>query len=80
MTDKKIQDLKFKVADFKRFAYILLAISGFMALGMVLPGNEAVAGQEGLLMALVGGLLIGSFFFHRQAMNIQRLIHEEEAS
>lgn len=80
MTDKKVQDLKLKMTDFKRFAYILLALSGFMAIGMMLPGNTAVSGQETLMIAIVAGLLIGAFFFHRSAMNIQNHLNKDESS
>lgn len=78
MTEKKLHDMKNKVTDFKRFAFILLAISGFLTIGLALPTEFSAGEQQGLLAGIIIVLLIAAYFFHRQAMNTQHEINEEE--
>ncbi|SDY49447.1 YrhC-like protein [Evansella caseinilytica] len=79
MTDeKKLADLKNKVADHKRFAFILLALSGFLSIGLVIPNDAIADGQHGKMVGLIVALLISAFFFHKSAMKTQRIVNEEE--
>ncbi|MBU9713353.1 YrhC family protein [Evansella tamaricis] len=70
-------DLKNKVIDLKRFAFILLALSGFLSVGLVLPNETITAEQQGMIVGLIGILLLSAFFIHRSAMTTQRIINEE---
>ncbi|MDG5786487.1 YrhC family protein [Evansella sp. AB-P1] len=77
MDEKKIIDLKNKVIDLKRFAFILLALCGFLAIGLVLPDN--IAGEhQGMMIGLNALLLIAAIYFHRTALATQRKLLEEE--
>ncbi|MDQ0254295.1 hypothetical protein J2S74_001670 [Evansella vedderi] len=78
MSEKQLTDLKHKVTDLKRFAFILLALSGFLCVGLVLPNEGVTVQQQGMLVGLVFILLIGAFGLHRIAMETQRKINEEE--
>lgn len=77
MTEKHLNDLKNKVIDLKRFAFILLALSGFLSIGLVIPGAILVE-QQGMMIGLLVVLLISAFYCHRSAMAVQHKIYEEE--
>ncbi len=76
MTDSQIKQLKDKVDDYRRFAFILIALSGFLMIGTVLP-KQAVMSQ-GWLLAAVGGLLVLSVSLHGVAVKTQQLLLKEE--
>ena len=78
MTEKNLNDLKNKVTDFKRFSFIILAITSFLAIGLVLPTDFSAGDQQGMVIGIIAALLIAAFYFHRSAMNTQHKINEEE--
>ncbi|MFA9557139.1 YrhC family protein [Evansella sp. AB-rgal1] len=78
MDEKKIIDLKNKVIDLKRFSFILLALCGFLAIGLVLPDGAVAPEHQAIMVGLNFILLFAALFFHRSAMAAQRIINEEE--
>lgn len=79
MDEKKLQDLKSKVIDYKRFSYILLSLCGFLSMGLVLPTITLDGKNFIIVIALIFSLLIGAIAFHRSAMNYERKIYNEES-
>ncbi|MDV2682986.1 YrhC family protein [Alkalihalophilus sp. As8PL] len=78
MTEKKMQDLQAKVADYKRFGFILLSLSAFLFIGLIIPA-------DGQAISLPSGFIVGVFatlglavVCHRLAMNAQKQLYEEE--
>ncbi|HZG73404.1 MAG TPA: YrhC family protein [Chondromyces sp.] len=62
--DNLAKDLQNKIDDFKHFAIILMAVSGFLYLGAVLPveGKTSI-GQQLLMGGTVLLLILGTLFF-----------------
>ncbi|ADU29808.1 YrhC family protein [Evansella cellulosilytica] len=78
MSDKKINELKNKVIDFKRFAFILLALCGFISLGLVLPHESVAPHHQTIMIGMLVVMLMMAFVFHRIAMHSQQKLYEEE--
>ncbi|MCD8511129.1 MAG: YrhC family protein [Bacillus sp. (in: Bacteria)] len=77
MSDKQMKELQNKVIDLKRFAFILLALSGFLSIGLVIPGAIIVE-QQGMMIGLLVTLLLSAFYCHRSAMATRQKLYEEE--
>ncbi|MDV2883767.1 YrhC family protein [Alkalihalophilus pseudofirmus] len=78
MTEKKMRELKDKVADYKRFGFILLSLSAFLFIGLIIPA-------DGQAVSLPSGFIVGVFLTmglavvcHRLAMNAQKQMYEDE--
>ncbi len=67
-----------KVADYKRFAFILLALSVFMFIGLIVPNEGVTQNQSIILVGLSIVTLISAFICHRQAMKFQEQLYNEE--
>lgn len=79
MDEKKINDLKNKVVDFKRFSFILLSLCGFLSVGLILPSISLAKEGYLLVISLIVVLLVSSIFFHRSAMACERKLYSEES-
>ncbi|MBU9722560.1 MULTISPECIES: YrhC family protein [Bacillaceae] len=78
MNEKELMDLKDKVIDLKRFAFILIALSGFLSVGLILPTDSIATEYQGLVVGIIAVLLVGAVWFHRAAMRTQKIVNEEE--
>ncbi|WP_100406627.1 YrhC family protein [Bacillus solitudinis] len=78
MENKIIQDLQTKVADYKRFGFILLSLSIFLFIGLIVPTSGVAAEFKGFIVAGVFIMLGLAFFFHRLAMKVQQKLYNEK--
>ncbi|WP_211274647.1 YrhC family protein [Anaerobacillus arseniciselenatis] len=71
--------LKGKVTDYKRFAFILLALSVFMFIGLIVPNEGVSQMQQMILIILSITSIVFAFIFHKMAMKFrEQLFNEEE--
>ncbi len=70
--------LQEKVVDYKRYAYILLALSVFLFLGLIVPNEAATLNQQKILIGLNICSLVFAAFFHKMAMKCQEQLYREE--
>lgn len=70
--------LEEKVADYKRFAFILLALSVFMFIGLIVPNEGISHNQSLILVGLSVCSLVFALFFHKKAMKTQEQLYSEE--
>ncbi|RLQ98140.1 YrhC family protein [Falsibacillus albus] len=72
---KKIYE---KMMDYKRFAFILLALSAFLYAGVVIPAAGKTMVKEYLLMGSTAAVIIfaGVFFF--QSTKLKKILAESE--
>ncbi|OIJ22003.1 hypothetical protein BKP45_04820 [Anaerobacillus alkalidiazotrophicus] len=73
-----IKLLKDKVTDYKRFAFILLALTTFMFVGLLVPNEGATQIQHILLIGLSICAILCAMFFHRKAMKFQEQLYSDE--
>lgn len=77
MTEKQEMKLKQKVEDYRRFAFILLALSGFLMVGAVLPNESAQVNNQALLLVATGVLLVISVMMHLVSKRTIKVLHQE---
>ncbi len=71
--------LKDKVTDYKRFAFILLALSVFLFIGLIVPNEGVSQIQDTVLIILSISSIIFAFIFHKMAMKFrEQLFNEKE--
>lgn len=70
--------LKDKVTDYKRFAFILLALSVFMFIGLIIPNEGVSQIQAPVLIVLSITSIMFAVMFHKKAMKCQQQLHSEE--
>ncbi|RKL68603.1 hypothetical protein CR203_00680 [Salipaludibacillus neizhouensis] len=78
MSDTKLQMLKDKIDDYRRFAFITIALTAFLVLGTVLPNETVHTSHQSGLLITIGVMLVMAIFFHRTSIRAQRLLAEEE--
>lgn len=72
-----VKTLEEKVTDYKRFAFILLALSVFMFIGLIIP-NEGVGSIQQIILIILSSNSIGfAVIFHRKAMKVRELLNEK---
>jgi len=75
--DNIVEKLEAKVTDYKRFAFILLALSVFMFIGLIIP-NEGVSSTQQVAMIILSISSIGfAVIFHNKAMKARELLSEQ---
>ncbi|WP_280768570.1 YrhC family protein [Salipaludibacillus daqingensis] len=77
MTEKEELKLKNKVVDYRRFAFILLALSGFLMIGVVLPNQSAQVNSQLMLLIATGILLVLSVIMHLISKRTTKLLNQE---
>ncbi|GER66267.1 hypothetical protein BpJC7_04000 [Weizmannia acidilactici] len=76
---EKAKALYGKMVDFKLFGIILLAVTGFLYLGAVMPiEGKSELGTKILLVASAALVAISALFFTISRMYYQRLMKSEE--
>jgi hypothetical protein len=80
MTDKTsvTKVLEDKIADYKRFAFILLALSVFLFIGLIVPNEGASQNSLFFLIGLSISSLAFSAMFHKRAMKFQEQLYSED--
>jgi hypothetical protein len=77
MTEKQEMKLKHKVEDYRRFAFILLALSVFLMVGAVLPNESTLVNYQALLLASTGVLLVFSVMMHLVSKRTIKVMNQE---
>lgn len=79
MSEKKVKMLENKVNDYRRFAFITIALTAFLAIGAIVP-NEAVqaSGHQSGLLITIGVMLVLSIFFHKTSIKTRQILAEEK--
>jgi len=73
---KKLKELQAKVADYTRFAYILVALSAFLYIGVLIPGEGKTEIHIYGLMGVTIILLGLAFTFFRKVISLKKMINE----
>ncbi|MBB5174021.1 YrhC family protein [Texcoconibacillus texcoconensis] len=73
------QKLQAKMNDYFRFAFVLLALTGFMAVGLIIPDAGLSTGQYPVFIALIIGSLVTSVYFHAKAIRLRSKINKDES-
>jgi hypothetical protein len=78
MNRKQVQQL---MTDFKRFAFVLLAVSVFLYIGMLIPaqGQDPNAMKEYVMMGTTSLFLIAAFLCFKRSITYKKRLEEEEA-
>lgn len=77
MTEKQEMKLKNKVEDYRRFAFILLALSGFLMVGTVLPNESSQVNNQAFLLVATGVLLVISVMMHLISKRTIKVLNQE---
>ncbi|PYZ94180.1 hypothetical protein CR194_01180 [Salipaludibacillus keqinensis] len=78
MTEQKETKLKHKIEDYRRFAFILLALSGFLLLGMVLPNETVQASDYTLLIVMTGVLVVAAVSLHASSIKTEKVLYQDD--
>lgn len=73
-----IKRLQEKAVDYTRFAFILLAVSVFLYVGILLPVEGKEPYQNDVLMAGTLFILAVAFIFVKRAIELKKIITESE--
>lgn len=78
MNRKQVQQL---MIDFKRFAFLLLAVSVFLYIGMLIPaqGQDPNTMKEYIMMGTTSVFLLASFLCFKRSITYKKRLDEEEA-
>ncbi|WNF37649.1 YrhC family protein [Bacillaceae bacterium IKA-2] len=76
--DDLVKTLEDKVTDYKRFSFILLALSVFMFIGLIIPNEGVGSIQQITLIILSGNSIAFAMIFHRKAMKVRELLNEKQ--
>lgn len=76
--DDLVKVMEDKIADYKRFAFILLALSVFMFIGLIIPNEGVGSIQQIILIILSSNAIAFAIIFHRKAMKVRELLNEEQ--
>ncbi len=76
--EQKKKQLEGKIADYRRFGFVLITLSVFLFIGLLIPNESAPRNMSELLIVAVFVLLGGSLVFHRIAVKAEkRLLNED---
>lgn len=78
--DPQQKALKDKVTDYKRFGFILVALSMFLFIGLLVPAQGLALHHPELFIAAVFLTLGLAAFFHRIAMKAEKQLQEDQQS
>ncbi|MFE9942286.1 YrhC family protein [Bacillus velezensis] len=70
--------LKSLIEDFKHYAFILLAVSTFIYIGAVLPGQGLTAGQKMLMFVTDCVFLTGAYFCVDRSLIYKKRLEEAD--
>ncbi|APH04302.1 YrhC family protein [Bacillus weihaiensis] len=75
MTKKNLRNL---VSDYKNYAFVLLAASVFLYIGVVLPGQGKEPLYDWVMMGTTFLFLVGSYSCFRISLNYKKQLDEQE--
>jgi hypothetical protein len=77
MNKKHVRHL---MTDYKRYAFVLLAVSVFLYLGMLIPaqGQEPSAIKEYVMMGTTSVFLAAAFFCFKRSITYKKRLDEQE--
>lgn len=78
MVDENLKVLEDKVTDYKRFAFILLALNVFLFIGLIIPNDGITQIQQAFLIITSILSLISALFFHKKAMKYKEELYSSE--
>ncbi|MBM7097177.1 YrhC family protein [Bacillus sp. H-16] len=78
MSQQQVETLKAKVTDYRRYAFVMLALSIFMFVGILIPNEALAAEHQPILMGMNVVALLAAVVFHRIAMGTEKKLHEDE--
>ncbi|WLD92177.1 YrhC family protein [Alkalihalobacillus sp. AL-G] len=77
MSKAMVKDLKIKIADYKRFSFVLLGLSAFLYLGSIIP-FEGKQGIDQIILLAISYSAIGvALFFYRKITIWKKVIKEQ---
>ncbi|WP_139365086.1 YrhC family protein [Litchfieldia alkalitelluris] len=74
----KVKDLQAKIADFKRFAFILIAVSVFLYIGVLIPNEGKTSLQMYTLMGTTVMFLSTAFILFKTVISYKRELNQLE--
>ena len=77
MEDKQSKELIEKIEDYKRFAFTLLSLSGFLFIGLIIPNGEGLAVEPTILLTIIIASLAVAMFFHRRSLACHKKLWDE---
>lgn len=78
MAENETTELKHKVIDYRRFAFIIIALAGFLMVGAVLPGESAQVLHTGWLLTGVAALLVAAVTLHGVSVKTEQELYAED--
>ncbi|MGM7683050.1 YrhC family protein [Cytobacillus sp. Hm23] len=78
MDEKQLRDLKFKIVDFTRIAFVLIAISVFLYLGVIINQHVQEATNVNLLMAMTYIFLLVAFLLFNTVIKYKKIVNDLE--
>ncbi|EEL86134.1 hypothetical protein CN445_23865 [Bacillus cereus] len=73
-----MKELQEKIADYTRFAQVLLAISTFLMIGLLIPSGIKSMVQSFVMMGSIIVFLVLSFFFFKRVKAMRDQLEESE--
>lgn len=79
-TKMKKKDMKHLMTDYKRYAFVLLAVSVFLYIGMLIPaqGLEPDPIKEYVMMGTTAVFLAASFYCMKRSITYKKRLDEQE--
>ncbi|MBD1382062.1 YrhC family protein [Metabacillus arenae] len=74
MSNKHLRE---RMIDFKSYAYVLLAVSVFLYIGVLIPGQTEETAKI-VLMGTTALFLASAFYFFSKSIKIKKRIEESE--
>ena len=74
----QIKELQEKIADYTRFAQVLLAISTFLMIGLLIPSGIKSMVQSFVMMGSIIVFLVLAFFFFKRVRTLRDQLEESE--
>lgn len=73
-----MKELQEKIADYTRFAQVLLAISTFLMIGLLIPSGIKSMVQSFVMMGSIIVFLVLAFFFFKRVRTMLNQLEESE--
>ncbi|EJQ14839.1 hypothetical protein CN941_17080 [Bacillus cereus] len=73
-----MKELQEKIADYTRFAQVLLAISTFLMIGLLIPSGIKSMVQSFVMMGSIIVFLVLAFFFFKRVKAMRDQLEESE--
>ncbi|MBJ8102379.1 MULTISPECIES: YrhC family protein [Bacillus cereus group] len=73
-----MKELQEKIADYTRFAQVLLAISTFLMIGLLIPSGIKSMVQSFAMMGSIIVFLVLAFFFFKRVRTMRDQLEENE--